>query len=177
MSKSNRSIPPACKYAEAASAEPQLQCSCAVQERTWKKNCHDCLLESPYASLKGPPGSPVPQVSLLKSGSLGVKIQRVPTILRLGNRDFNMRSSPCVNGNVALCSSYFLPFTFHSGKQQTLILWRFGSKIDFLPCRTSCEKNRVAPILGSIKHGAFFIKTKRPITMFRYGCRHNLSRS
>ena len=59
-----------------------------------------------------------------------------------------MRSSPCVNGNVALCSSPFLPFTFHGRKQQTLILWRFGSKIDFFPCRTSCEKNRVAPNPG-----------------------------
>ena len=28
------------------------------------KNCHDCLSESPCASLKDPPGSPVPQVSL-----------------------------------------------------------------------------------------------------------------
>ena len=43
-------------------------------------------------------------------------------------------------------------------KQQTLIRWRFGSKIDFFPCRTSSEKKRVAPILGSIKHGASFIK-------------------
>ena len=37
MSKSNRSIPLACIDAEAASAEPQLQCSCAEQERTRKK--------------------------------------------------------------------------------------------------------------------------------------------
>ena len=33
---------PACRYAQAASAEPQLQCSCAAQERT-RKNCQDCL--------------------------------------------------------------------------------------------------------------------------------------
>ena len=58
-----------------------------------------------------------------------------------------------------------------------VIRWRFGSKIDFFPCRTSSEKNRVAPILGSIKHGALFIKSKRPITMFRQSCRHYLSRS
>ena len=60
----------------------------------------------------------------LKSGSLGVKTQRVPTIVRFGNRDFNMRNSNCVNGNVALCSFPVPPFTFHGRKQQTLILWR-----------------------------------------------------
>ena len=55
MSKSNRSIPPACKYAEAASAEPQLQYSCAAQERTRKKTVN-CLLGNPCASLMDPPG-------------------------------------------------------------------------------------------------------------------------
>ena len=109
----------------------------------------------------------------LKSGSLGV----MPTILRFGNRDFKMRSSPCVNGNVALCSSHFFHARFHGRKQQSLIRSRFGSKIDLFPCRTSSEKNRVAPILGSIKHGASFIKIKRPVIMFCHSCRHHLSRS
>ena len=89
-----------CRSGICRTTTPMLLC-CARKNQ--EKNCHDCLLGSPYASLKD-------HSLALKSGSLGVMTQRVPTILRLGNRDFNMRSSPCVNGYVALCSSHF----FHS---------------------------------------------------------------
>ena len=155
MSKSNRSIPPACRYAEAASAEPQLQCSCAAQERT-KKNYHYYLLGESVRIIEGSSWQPCTTSLALKSGSFGVKTQRVPTSLRFGNRDFNMRNSPSVSGNVALCSSHF----FHSRATGTSF-----------SCRASCEKNRVASILVDfIEYGTSFVNSKRPITACRQSC-------
>ena len=80
-----------------------------LRKKEPRKNCHDCLLGS-VRIIGWSSWQPCTTSLALKLGSLGVKTQRVPTILRFGNRDLNMRSSPCVNGNVALCSSHF----FHS---------------------------------------------------------------
>ena len=176
MSKSNRSIPPACKYAEAASAEPQFQCSCAAQERTRKKLSRLPVGESARI-IEGSSWQPCTTSLALKSGSLGVKTQRVPTIFEIWKSRFQHAQFTLRQWQCCLVLLPFLPFTFHGRKQQTLILWRLGSKINLFPCRTSCEKNRVTPILGFIKHGASFIKSKRPVTMFRQNCRHHQSRS
>ena len=121
MSKSNRSIPPACTYAEAASAEPQLQCSCAAQERTRKKLSRLPVGES-VRIIERSSWQPCTTSLALKSGSLGVKTQRVPTILRsvrFQHAQFTLRQWQC-----CLVLLPFVPFTCHGSKQQTLILWR-----------------------------------------------------
>ena len=147
MSKSNRPIPPACRYAEAASSCHKhfsrftswwrLTFWHHEQEQSFYSSCLQvcrsgiCKTTTPMflccarknqkklsrlpvgesvRIIEGSSWQPCTTSLALKSGSLGVKTQRVPTILRFGNRDFNMRSSPCVNGKVALCSSHF----FHS---------------------------------------------------------------
>ena len=113
MSKSNRSIPPACKYAGAASSVPQLKCSCAAQERTRKKLSRLRVGKSARI-IEGSSWQPCTTSLALKAGSLGVKTQRVPTIFeifksRFQHAQFTLRQWQC-----CLVLFPFLPFTWRA---------------------------------------------------------------
>ena len=98
MSKTNRSIPRTWRYAQIATTEAQFQCCCTRKNQ--EKNFHDCLSISLFASLWDLLDSLVQQVTTWSQDLYASKRILMSTILS--------SNSPCVSGNVFLCSSHFL---------------------------------------------------------------------